>query len=385
MDSNPSLPYHRLFVLGAGFSKPAGLPLATRLLGLVREQVRREFRVHGWDGSLEQEIHEWSGLHPGEAVDLERVLGYSHMKHHLRLLGSKEYHEHGSRSIVAARRAIQQILINSTPRDTPHLYRKFAAELSPNDVVLTFNYDMLMEQTLDDIGKRYSLTPEWWLDRDPSRPGLEYVDLIKLHGSVDWYDRYYHDDAVRWHAEGGHGVPDKDPIFGPNPSVPLESLSRGRTRGYGKHILPRVFRVRDHHKYFPLDTEAFSRVVPYLLPLAYDKLLGYDAILDLWQNLHRTDDMFSSIVVIGYSMPQHDSHAFETLGQLFVDYQAGEPQTWFGQRRVPIQVITLADSKTCALENIPFLDSAKTRVWDQGFSEEALNWIDWGDGARAAG
>lgn len=186
--------------------------------------------------------------------------------------------------------------------------------LSPDDVVLTFNYDTLLEQVLDEIGKPYTLTPEWWLSRDLPEPGQEYVDLLKLHGSVDWYDRHYHDAAVRWHAREGHDVPNRDPIFGPHPLVQTEPLSRGETEVFGRHILSRVFRVLNHSRHFSLDNEPFSCVVPYLLPLAYDKLLGYDAILDLWENLHRTGDAFSSIIVIGYSMPPYDSYAFEALG-----------------------------------------------------------------------
>ena len=339
------------------------------------------FRKYGrWNGTLEREIQEWTALYPGQPVNLERVLAYSHRKHYLRLLGSDEYFAHGSRSIAAARRAIQRILIEAIPRKIPSLYRKFAKQLSPNDVVLTFNYDTLLEQALDEIGKPYTLTPEWWLSRDLPESGQEYVDLLKLHGSVDWYDRHYHDDAVRWLAKEGHDVPDRDPIFGPRPLVRTEPLSRDETEAFGRHILSRVFRVPNHSRHFPLDNEPFSYVVPYLLPLAYDKLLGYNAILDLWENLHRTGDAFSSIIVIGYSMPPYDSYAFEALGQLLLKYQQRDTQTSWGHRRVPIQLVTFAESKGCALKNLPFLESAKTRVWHQGFSDTSLNWLDWGDG-----
>ena len=124
-----------------------------------------------------------------------------------------------------------------------------------------------------------------------------------------------------------------------------------------------------------------SAIVPFILPPAYDKLLGYDPIRDLWENLHRTKDAFSSIVMIGCSMPSYDSYAYETLGRLFVKYQQGGDTTFWEHRRVPIQLITLADSKRQALEYFPFLDPAKTRVWRKGFSPKSLDWIDWGDGA----
>ena len=376
-----NLPTYRLFVLGAGFSAPAGLPLGNGLLESVRQDVRGSFGRAGWNGTLEQEIEEWASLYPGEMIDLERVLAYSHRKHYLRLLGSDEYFAHGSRSIVAVRRAIQRILIGATPNETPTVYREFAQQLCPNDLVLTFNYDTLLEQALDDIGKPYTLTPEWWLDTEPSEFEPKFVDLVKLHGSIDWYDRHYHDSAMRWHAEQGHDVPNRDPIFGPSPTVPSESLSRGQTKVFGSHLLPRVFRVRNHKKYFPIEEKLGSTIVPFILPPAYDKLLGHDPILDLWENLHRTMDAFSCMAIIGYSMPPYDSYAYETLGRLFVKYQKGGDTTSWEHRRVPIQLITLSDSRQRVLESFQFLAPAKTRVWNQGFSTDSLAWIDWGDGA----
>ncbi len=377
---NVNLPAHRLFVLGAGFSAPAGLPLGNRLLESVRRDVRRSFQVADWDGSLEQVIEEWASIHPGKSIDLERVLAYSHRKHYLRLRGSDEYYAHGSRSIVAARKAIQQILIRATPIHPPSLYRDFAQRLCPYDVVLTFNYDTLLEQVLDEIGKPYSLTPEWWLETRPTGQEPRFIDLLKLHGSIDWYDRHYIDAAMRWHAEQGHNVPNRDPIFGPAPVVPSEPLSRNPTgTDFGKNILSRVFRVPNHNRYFPIQGELASTIVPFILPPAYDKLLGHDPIVDLWANLHRIHGIFSSIIMIGYSMPSYDRYAYETLGHLFVEYQHGGDTAILGHQRMPLQLITLADSRQHALQDLPFLVPAKTRVWNEGFSPASLDWIEWGN------
>ena len=133
MEREFSFPHFRLFILGAGFSQPAGLPLGQELLRLVRDQKGRGSPI------LEQEIEEWSKLYPSEELELERVLAFSHAKHYLRLKGPEEHFAHGSQSIVAARSAIQEILVSYTPADTPPLYLGFARHLTPNDVVLTFN------------------------------------------------------------------------------------------------------------------------------------------------------------------------------------------------------------------------------------------------------
>jgi hypothetical protein len=362
---------YRLFVLGAGFSKPANYPLGDELLDRVRVRVKAQFQPYGWDGPLEQEIEEWRELYPEKHIALESILAYSHRKHFLKLIGSEEYFSHGSRSIVAARQAIQEILIGIKLDESLALYTEFAKHLTPYDTVLTFNYDTLLEDTLERIGKPYSLTPEWWLadSSDSSTQeefAYEYVDVIKLHGSIDWYDKNYY--------------PDRDPIFGTSASIPIESLARGTVENeWGENLLSRVFRVVDHRKHFLSITEASHQVVPFLLPPAHDKLLGHDPIRDLWQNMHRTLDAYSVIIIIGYSMPQYDGYAYEALGNLILNYQAGDEKTFFGHRRVPIQIITLASSKNDVFTNIPFLKRKKSRIWYKGFTRDSLNWIDWGD------
>jgi hypothetical protein len=378
-----NLPKFRLFILGAGFSKPAGLPLGTELLDEVRKRVRMHFQQFGWEGPLEREVEEWRKLYPRKSLTLESVLAYSHRKHFLGLIGSDEYFAHGSRSIVATRRAVQEVLTSCTPNIPLSLHTEFANRLTPYDTVLTFNYDTLLEEALDTVGKPYSLTPEWWLTEEARKSNSEehssrYVDVLKLHGSIDWYDRSYHDESRRYYAQHGHDVPDRDPTFGSTPSIPTESLARGKVDSdIGSSLLARVFRVKDHRKYLPSISQSYD-VVPFLLPPAYDKILGHDPIRDLWQNMHRTLDAYSVITVMGYSIPPYDAYAYEALGYLIASYQSGGDKTYFGHRRVPVQIVTLGSSEKEILKSIPFLHRKRTRIWHNGFSLDSLDWLDWG-------
>jgi hypothetical protein len=205
-----------------------------------------------------------------------------------------------------------------------------------------------------------------------------FVDIIKLHGSIDWYDRREYDRQREYFSSLNTEVPDRDPLFGPNKTVPTESLSRDSVaEGLGTELLRHIFRVPNHREYFPFALA--WEVVPFLLPPAYDKLLGSDPIRDLWQNMHHTLDSYSVIVMIGYSMPEYDGYAYEALGHLLLNYQAGGPRTYWDHRRVPLQVITLASSDTEVLESIPFFKPKKTKIWIEGFNRECLKWIDWGD------
>ena len=66
------------------------------------------------------------------------------------------------------------------------------------------------------------------------------------------------------------------------------------------------------------------------------------------------------------------------MGRIVIEYQQGGEITWFGRRRVPVQIITRAESDYEALQSVPFLRK-ETRLYRDGFNEEALKWLDWGD------
>jgi len=67
-------PTCRTFLLGAGFSKLAGLPLASELLPAV-ENVAKQFLRHNGRCHLESALDEYreflSATEPGERVDIE--------------------------------------------------------------------------------------------------------------------------------------------------------------------------------------------------------------------------------------------------------------------------------------------------------------------------
>ena len=368
-------PPFRLIILGAGFSHPAGLPLGDKLLKLTRKRISLHSRA------LEDEIEHWHQIYPEEEVSLERVLAYSHRKHYLGLRGANEWHSHGSLAIVQARRAIQEVLTEAMPERVPDVYLDFASRLTSHDTIITFNYDTLLEKALDAIGKPYSLAPEWWLSEPLTKEGLRCVNLLKVHGSIDWYDRKPYDDYM-----SGQGqyydtmLQPQDPIFGPKPRVRAESLSRGRTdEGMGKRVIPRVVRVSDYRELLYVRDELNSGfVVPFMLPLAHDKILGHEPVLDFWWSLQRVvAHETSGITMIGYSMPKHDQYAYEAISTIFMEYQKlydTKATFMFEHTRKPIQIINKAEGVQEIMEGLPFMDPGKSRVWHGGFSPQSVRW-----------
>ena len=361
-------PLSRLFILGAGFSKPAGLPLGDELLTAIRQAQTAH------SSPLENEITEWMRMYPGEKIDLERVLGYSHRKNHLQLKGPEEWSYSGSPAIIRARWAMQQILGRGIGTPIPDLYKQFVRQLTEYDIVMTFNYDTLLEQACEESRTPYSLTPPWWLKnaREPTP-----IHFLKMHGSIDWYDKEEYNDSVKFH--GLAFAAKNDPVFGNAPIAKPEPLVHGQTsEGLGERIKDRIYRVRDFQELFKkAKGHELHQVTPFMLPLAHDKMLGYAPVIDFWWGLQEiVRRQVNQIIIIGYSMPKHDEYAREAISTMLMEYQDQyhTAPMWNSPERRPIKIITKANDERETRENLPFLEPEKSEIWTDGFTAEALGW-----------
>src|SRR5687768_14117351 len=140
----------RLIVLGAGFSKPAGLPLAADLFREVRNRVKQ---LQGADNRLERDLEYYldylrntEGFNGSTAdIDIERFLSFLDVEHYLGLKGSDTFSSDGNETQLIVRHSIGYILLDRTPKNIPELYKHFASKLTASDYILTFNYDTILE------------------------------------------------------------------------------------------------------------------------------------------------------------------------------------------------------------------------------------------------
>lgn len=190
-----------LYILGAGFSRAAGLPLGTELWSeLLRRGLSMRGRASKFRHDLEHYIRyrrdcDGQALTP-ETVNFEDFLGFLDIEHHLGLPGSDTWSADGNESQIVTKMLIGQILTERTPKvpDIPELYISFANTLRPYDTIITFNYDILLERALEAARIPYRLFPERFESVSEfsatlgSNEQTEIV-ILKLHGSVDWFDK----------------------------------------------------------------------------------------------------------------------------------------------------------------------------------------------------
>ncbi len=394
----------RTFVLGAGFSAAAGLPLAT---GLWHEVLRRIDRAFGQDNIVRHDLARFLrfkqatvGLAPdANAVDFEEFLGFLDIEHYLWLQGSDTWSAAGNRGQLIIRWFIGQTLFERQQEGRarrPEVYRRFAAELRGSDYVMTFNYDTLVEESLEAVGRPYRLFPNRFEEIrvlsntvDSSRDDVEVV-VLKLHGSIDWFDRSGFDDSVAVHDQFTDAVlhphtadtyrrfPPRHPVFGRENLVTPEPLLEGPQSP--DDPLNRIWRVRDPAPLY--DESAFATSLlgssPFLLTPSHQKLLYAPTLVGFWNGLGRSGGGLG-VAIIGFSLPPHDAYALQALYGLTRNYtESWYDENHFGWLKLPLRLVDLQQSeelRSAYRERFRFVNWERAESYLDGFSERALQFL----------
>lgn len=191
---------NRVFILGAGFSYPAGLPLTNDLLQLIHIQASQmKYGDEPW-GQAERLIKELQYYYPlydfshekiqngqfNNIIDIEEFLSFTSAESSFLYFGDK-LSEHGSYFISFCKKWIGEILIDKQKgllERLPNFYQEFINNLQ-NSMILTFNWDTVIETLFEsnNIKYRYQLNSDNYESRNKSIP------FIKMHGSIDWVSK----------------------------------------------------------------------------------------------------------------------------------------------------------------------------------------------------
>ena len=171
---------NRVFILGAGFSAGAGVPLTEELLASAMRKFSAE--CPGIYSRVENYAKESTGS-ADDDLDLSRV-SFSELCTFLEFIELREYGggerwcENGSREKLALRFYLAKTIVERTPvaKSIPQIYIDFASQLHERDIVISLNWDGLLEVALEAVGKTYTYN---FSDKGS-------IKLCKLHGSVNW-------------------------------------------------------------------------------------------------------------------------------------------------------------------------------------------------------
>ena len=170
------MPTKRVFILGAGFSKPAGMPLATELLEPICKKLEHgsseddDHDMQKWLDYLQQRLAWFSECNQQKdhfRLNIEEVFHYAHFDieaHCLRQQQSLVGRGDGpgaswnvAKSIKAwlqhLEEALRDVIFEKDTKADLEPITRWAKTIGDDDSVMTFNYDTLVERALIAVGK----------------------------------------------------------------------------------------------------------------------------------------------------------------------------------------------------------------------------------------
>lgn len=383
MDENKRF---RIIILGAGFSKPAGLPLGIELFAEIRRRAKNRF---GLKNHIERDLTEYVNyrrlcdgqeISPND-VDLEQFMSFLDIEHYLGLRGSDTLSKEGNESQVMIKRYIGQIIQSETPSadKLPEQYYEFAEELSTSDILLSFNYDLVLERALEHINKPYRLFPSRYstigLTSNTVDSTRDEVVLLKMHGSVNWFDiESFEELKGLFRAQGFDDLQPNHGVFrdlNKYEAVPIVDGPRNTDDPLAKlYSITKADEFYD--KEYPSET-------PFILSPSFAKLVYSSSFLDFWNGLGRAGGWNLGVGVIGYSLPPQDEYARIGLYQMITNFQ----ESWWtkgiaGYMKSNVKIVDLRkdqDGIDDLRKRYRFIDWSKADMYCKGFDSEAVQFL----------
>ena len=373
------------YVLGAGFSRPGGLPLGDELFAEVIDLAKQSVL---WQNFLRPDLLRYilfvrrtSGrrLHLADVgADFEHFMSFLDIEHTLRLTGSNTWTNTGNKTQLIVRNLIAKVLYRGQWQmngAAKQFYDDFARKLDSTDYVVTFNYDTVLEDALNRVGVRYRLFPARFKEVDRWGGGTyadddDEVAILKMHGSIDWFDRSDFDAQCRdWKERGWSGVP-LDEVFS-TAEYQLEPLIDGV---YPPSPLTNIYRVRNLNRYLSL--ASLVRDAPVLISPSFSKILYINPVSDFWYSFGGFGSWARKLVIIGFSMPSHDEYVQQGMYSLVRNFQ----HVKLGKRtpKSKLKMIDFRRTKKAIADykrTYGFVDWRSADLLLDGFNSDALSFL----------
>jgi hypothetical protein len=274
---------------------------------------------------------------------------------------------------------IGEILTASMPprNKIPELYLRFAEILKPNDLILTFNYDILLEHSLEVAGVPFRLFP-CRLKEDPKNPRhliddrRDEVFIMKLHGSIDWFDRSEYSQLEENRKAQGFETKPPDLIFHTPERFGALPLIEGPH--FPEDPLRQIYRIRDIERLY--STGVLFQVTPSLLNPSPMKLIYTKMYRDFWSGLGRTGAAKFDMAIIGFSLPSQDEYARQVIYRLVKNYQTidwdSDDWPW---KKTPLVLVDFREpdeAKQEYMKRYAFVDWSRAELYLDGFDVKAI-------------
>jgi hypothetical protein len=340
----------KVFIIGAGFSVPAGLPATKDLLTLLHSKASEQEYYTSVGlcefGQAEMLLDELKYYYPllglthkklksskvTQKINIEQFLSFISADSAFLYSGGK-FNEHGSKFLAFLKIWLGEIFFekqNELFKKMPSFYSEFVKKLNKS-LIITFNWDLLIETLFEEQGIdfRYQLNADDFDKRKNSVP------LLKLHGSIDWFSRNY---------------------------SYLNSLDFEQETGIGSSF-EKIMRLKGD-----LNVHYNNYLSPWIVIPNFDKLNQLREYGDLWDSPWRYLDDKLEVIFIGFSFRKDDFH---TRAFLY-------PKLVYGSRKgqFKVKVIDLAKNEADRIRiKNRFKGIKDCEFWFEGFNKKSIEFI----------
>ena len=372
-----------IFVLGAGFSKPAGLPLGADLFSELIS-LSKEMSLYSELKRNIDEFVEYRRLAHGETldeshIDAEEFISYIDINHRLELsergtkisLSATNFPDESQKIMRYLIARIIHLAQSKMTDKNARLYKEFVCRLKPGDIIITFNYDTVLESALEDSKIAYRLFPYPHLESTfdtlyhSLRNDDEEVVLLKMHGSIDWFDKTNYEYVSKFLSQ--LSTPKKEgnstlhPIFESDSFNPRMLVHGNRFKGDPLLLIYRIDNLGDYFSipsYIPDD-------IPMVIPPSFHKLLFINPLVEFWRGLNDVGSSQCRLAIIGFALPPHDEYVRQPLCHMIRNFQASES---FRTNLKVVDYKTDPEHISAYRDNYRFVDWEKTDCHFDGFN-----------------
>jgi hypothetical protein len=372
------------FILGAGFSRAAKLPLGDELFS----EIIHLARLKSLDSYINKDIEGFIKYKKDaegkriqkEKINFEEFISFLDIEHFLGLKGKDNWSGEGNETQMIVRNLIGLILFNRQKQIDNNLwslYEDFVSRLGPNDWIFTFNYDTILEQALKRKGIPHRLFPyrnKLNDDDTISSDMRDEVIVLKLHGSIDWFDSTYTQKYIKDTKEKyGQDVKPFNIIFKEPQKFGVRKLVDDPYSD--ESLLDNLYVVEDLEKYYY--NSNFLTQSPLIISPSYNKLVYLNPLKDYWWGFNRIGPLENRVAVIGFSLPEHDEYIRQPLYHLINNYQYFFNDKSF-THKAKLKLIDYRTNDTDIKQykkRYKFVDKKMADFYFNGFNQQALDII----------
>jgi hypothetical protein len=263
----------KVIIIGAGVSASSGIPVAKDLL--KNAIVMQGEHTHESKEVLRALEYLYPDFDP-QYKSFPNIEDFLNLLEMARVFNSEDYVESSlwPKERVARVRDIVLSVISDyiwsfsiRPEGPSQSLRDYLShQVSHKDVIVTFNWDLLIEQAIEGLKKPPKV--EYQYSRDSERKKLV---LLKPHGSVNWFDK--------------------------ESAVTIGHLS-------GKDLDSRIKLVDFSELLLSRDT--FDANPLLVAPLANKDFSTHRVLTETWTSVYRAVSDATSLYILGYSLPKED-------------------------------------------------------------------------------